>query len=301
MEEAHAGPTPQEAQPIDDEVAVEMQQPDISDGPTQASIPIKALHPSQLVEGQTLAGVVTRVQDSFGFIKSPELSEELFFHISALMREPRGKRHIKQNMADLIAQGDAVEAVVGADHNRSSARMIAKHVVITTRAPPTPPLADGAHDAAPAHRGRHQQPRDPIPLDGVGARRELGTVTMRKQHFGFIKCVERMGDLFFHESAVARGDDGVLEKVGPGDDVEFSVGQDPKTKQKVAYDIKKMPKGSAVFDEVSEEQLEGVVVQRLALGRDYVVVCVCFCVYVCIFVCICAYGQVSVDGWLVGQ
>ncbi len=29
----------------------------------------KALHPSQLVEGQKVTGVVTRVQDSFGFIR----------------------------------------------------------------------------------------------------------------------------------------------------------------------------------------------------------------------------------------
>ena len=200
------------------------------------------------------------------------------------MRDLRGKRHIKQNMADLISQGDAVEAVVGADHNRSSARMIAKQITIVTHnvVPPTPPL-DDVHDAVPAPRGRHQ-PRDPIPLEGSNAQRELGTVTMRKQHFGFIKCVERMGDLFFHESAVVRGDDGAPEKVGPGDDVEFLVGQDPKTKQKVAYDVKKMPKGSAVFDELSEEQFEGVVVQRLALGREYVVVRCLGCVWVMIMI-----------------
>lgn len=291
MEEAHTATTTQEVQHADDaEPQIDGVETADNAGPAHEPAIIKALRPSQLVEGQVLTGVVTRVQDSFGFIRyhashsshsythlhdhrSPDLTEELFFHISALMREPRGKRHIKQNMVDLIAQGDAVEAVIGADHNRSSARMIAKRVTVVARAPPTPPL-DDAHDAPQAPRGRHHQPRDPIPLDGDAATRELGTVTMRKQHFGFIKCVERMGDLFFHESAVALCEDGTPEKVGPGDDVEFLVGQDPKTKQKVAYDIKKMPKGTAVFDTVSDQLFEGVVVQRLALGRDYIVVCV---------------------------
>lgn len=36
------------------------------DGQPQAP---KALHPSQLLEGQRITGVVTRVQDSFGFIR----------------------------------------------------------------------------------------------------------------------------------------------------------------------------------------------------------------------------------------
>ena len=38
------------------------------DTEAEAKLP-KALHPSQLVEGHIITGVVTRVQDSFGFIR----------------------------------------------------------------------------------------------------------------------------------------------------------------------------------------------------------------------------------------
>ena len=74
-EEARAG---KEAQPV---AAADETQPQAASvdadgvemkdntGPAHAKIPRKMLHPSQLVEGQTLTGVVTRVQDSFGFIR----------------------------------------------------------------------------------------------------------------------------------------------------------------------------------------------------------------------------------------
>lgn len=194
--------------------------------------------------------------------RSQELSEELFFHISALLQEPsRGKRKVKQNINTLVSLGDTVQAIAGADHNRSGARMIAKQVTVLQKADSTllqpenegdmPSTATartgGRHGGGGGGHGHHPHPhhhggrvapqRDPIPLPGSQGKRELGTVTVCKQHFGFIKCVERMGDLFYHESAVRAAEEGgVVDKVGPGDDVEFSVGQDPKTKQKIAYE-----------------------------------------------------------------
>ncbi len=173
-------------------------------------------------------------------------------------------RKVKQNINTLISLGDKVQAIAGADHNRSGARMIGKQVTILQKAtsetttaanqnadgdhhevqgvedpvaPATATARAGGRQGHHAAGGRVAPRRDPIPLPGSQGKRELGTVTVCKQHFGFIKCVERMGDLFFHESAVRRGEDGeAVDKVGPGDDVEFSVGQDPKTKQKIAYE-----------------------------------------------------------------
>ena len=47
-----------------------------------------------------------------------------------------------------------------------------------------------------------------------------------KPQFGFIKCCERRGDLFFHYATLADGlnSDGL----SVGDDVEFSVSQEPQ-------------------------------------------------------------------------
>lgn len=76
MEEAHTGTQAQPEMAAEEShiVAVDTDghETPANDGPTQeqSNIPIvKALRPSQLVEGQTLTGVVTRVQDSFGFIR----------------------------------------------------------------------------------------------------------------------------------------------------------------------------------------------------------------------------------------
>ena len=48
-------------------------------------------------------------------------------------------------------------------------------------------------------------------------------ITMRTQ-FGFIKCCERPGEMFFHFSAL----DGGPGAFQVGDDVEFSVTREPK-------------------------------------------------------------------------
>ena len=51
----------------------------------------------------------------------------------------------------------------------------------------------------------------------------LQVVTMRSQ-FGFIKCCERPGEMFFHFSALQGGADAF----SVGMDVEFSVTREPK-------------------------------------------------------------------------
>ena len=51
----------------------------------------------------------------------------------------------------------------------------------------------------------------------------MQVITMRTQ-FGFIKCCERPGEMFFHFSAL----DGGPEAFSVGDDVEFSVTREPK-------------------------------------------------------------------------
>ena len=52
---------------------------------------------------------------------------------------------------------------------------------------------------------------------------DLQIITMRTQ-FGFIKCCERPGEMFFHFSALTGGP----EAYAVGDDVEFSITREPK-------------------------------------------------------------------------
>lgn len=105
------------------------------------------------------------------------------------------------------------------------------------------------------------------PIVDEAAPRELGTITVRKPQFGFIKCCERPGDLFFHVSAVEGMQGGEQLKVG--DDVEFAVGRDPHTKKTIAVRLTRVPKGSAVFEVVSDEQYTGVVLERAVAGKNY--------------------------------
>ena len=51
-------------------------------------------------------------------------------------------------------------------------------------------------------------------------------VAVKKPQFGFIKCCERRGDLFFHYASLAEGLQ--PDSLSIGDDVEFSVSHEPQ-------------------------------------------------------------------------
>lgn len=104
-----------------------------------------------------------------------------------------------------------------------------------------------------------------VKADGQSARRELGQVITMRTQFGFIKCCERPGEMFFHFSAL----DGGPEAFSVGDDVEFSITREPKGERLNAVEIIKATQGSAVFETVSEEQFSGRVVDRIIPPRGY--------------------------------
>ncbi|KAK9825992.1 hypothetical protein WJX74_003805, partial [Apatococcus lobatus] len=109
-------------------------------------------------------------------------------------------------------------------------------------------------------------------LEKVAPKSEYGKVSVLKNNFGFIKPCERAADLMFH----AEGLEGLsLRDLSEGDEVEFEVAHKPhqpsnkphQPSKLCAVRVRKAPPGSAVFEEVEEEVLRGVVVERLALGK----------------------------------
>lgn len=84
---------------------------------------------------------------------------------------------------------------------------------------------------------------------------ELGRVSMLKKNFGFIRCCDRVTDMFFHMNAVA---DGAVEPT-LGADVKFVPVLQPSTGKVFATEVEVVEPGTAVFEIVGEETLEGSV------------------------------------------
>jgi cold shock CspA family protein len=96
--------------------------------------------------------------------------------------------------------------------------------------------------------------------------RQLGRVALLKKEFGFIRQVTRPGDLFFHFSQL----DGITPgEIRTGDDVEFSVVRDRDGKLSAAA-VRRAAPGAVVFDTVSAETLEGVVLEKPLVTKQYV-------------------------------
>ncbi|KAL4519074.1 hypothetical protein Ndes2526A_g00179 [Nannochloris sp. 'desiccata'] len=101
---------------------------------------------------------------------------------------------------------------------------------------------------------------------GPGPGRQLGRVTLLKKEFGFIRQVLRAGDLFFHFTQL-EGIDSTEIKVG--DDVEFSIRRDRDGKLS-AQAVKRASPGSVIFDEICDTVIEGVVLEKPVVTKQYV-------------------------------
>lgn len=80
-----------------------------------------------------------------------------------------------------------------------------------------------------------------------------GVVCAMKEAFGFIERGDVVKEIFFHYSEF-KGD---LEALQPGDDVEFTI-KDRNGKE-VATDVRLLPQGTVIFEDISIEHFEGVV------------------------------------------
>uniref|UniRef100_A0A8C5RPM9 Cold shock domain containing E1 n=1 Tax=Laticauda laticaudata TaxID=8630 RepID=A0A8C5RPM9_LATLA len=80
-----------------------------------------------------------------------------------------------------------------------------------------------------------------------------GVVCAMKEAFGFIERGDVVKEIFFHYSEF-KGD---LEALQPGDDVEFTI-KDRNGKE-VATDVRLLPQGTVIFEDISIEHFEGTV------------------------------------------
>ncbi|PIK55534.1 putative cold shock domain-containing protein E1 isoform X2 [Apostichopus japonicus] len=109
-------------------------------------------------------------------------------------------------------------------------------------------------------RRNHTQRATNIMLDDSSftennEQRETGTVAAVKEGFGFIKCADREARMFFHFSELLDEGD-----VHISDEVEFTVVQDPASVQRsIAIRVKKLPKGTVIFEIIGSETFVGEV------------------------------------------
>uniref|UniRef100_A0A8C2DYG2 Cold shock domain-containing protein E1 n=1 Tax=Cyprinus carpio TaxID=7962 RepID=A0A8C2DYG2_CYPCA len=80
-----------------------------------------------------------------------------------------------------------------------------------------------------------------------------GVVCATKEAFGFIERGDVVKEIFFHYSEF-KGD---LEALQAGDDVEFSIKE--RNGKEVATDVRLLPQGTVIFEDISIETFEGTV------------------------------------------
>ncbi|KAM9856106.1 cold shock domain-containing protein E1 isoform 1-T1 [Aulostomus maculatus] len=82
-----------------------------------------------------------------------------------------------------------------------------------------------------------------------------GVVCATKEAFGFIERADVVKEIFFHYSEF-KGD---LEALQAGDDVDFTIKE--RNGKEVATDVRLLPQGTVIFEDISIEQFEGTVVK----------------------------------------
>uniref|UniRef100_G3SZH0 Cold shock domain-containing protein E1 n=1 Tax=Loxodonta africana TaxID=9785 RepID=G3SZH0_LOXAF len=209
-------------------------------------------------------GVIEKLLTSYGFIQCSERQARLFFHCS----------QYNGNLQDLKV-GDDVEFEVSSDR-RTGKPIAVKLVKIKPEILPeermngqevfyltyTPEDVEGnvqletgdkinfvidnnKHTGAVSARN--------IMLLKKKQTRCQGVVCAMKEAFGFIERGDVVKEIFFHYSEF-KGD---LEFLQPGDDVEFTI-KDRNGKE-VATDVRLLPQGTVIFEDISIEHFEGTV------------------------------------------
>uniref|UniRef100_A0A8B9KHB8 Cold shock domain-containing protein E1 n=1 Tax=Astyanax mexicanus TaxID=7994 RepID=A0A8B9KHB8_ASTMX len=202
-------------------------------------------------------GVVEKLLTSYGFIQCSERQARLFFHCS----------QYNGNLQELKI-GDDVEFEVSSDR-RTGKPIAVKLVKIKAEVLPeerisgqfsvfllvqetqSPEILEGQHVCLSFSTGAVSARN--IVLVKKKQMRCQGVVCATKEAFGFIERADVVKEIFFHYSEF-KGD---LEALQAGDDVEFTI-KDRNGKE-VATDVRLLPQGTVIFEDISIEQFEGTV------------------------------------------
>uniref|UniRef100_A0A8C5LQS9 Cold shock domain-containing protein E1 n=1 Tax=Leptobrachium leishanense TaxID=445787 RepID=A0A8C5LQS9_9ANUR len=200
-------------------------------------------------------GVIEKLLTSYGFIQCSERQARLFFHCS----------QYNGNLQELKV-GDDVEFEVSSDR-RTGKPIAVKLIKIKTEILPEERISGQVVCAVP-HNLESKSPAAPgqspsgsvcyerlvfFRLDSERQMRCQGVVCAMKEAFGFIERGDVVKEIFFHYSEF-KGD---LEALQPGDDVEFTI-KDRNGKE-VATDVRLLPQGTVIFEDISIEHFEGTV------------------------------------------
>uniref|UniRef100_A0A671K7K6 Cold shock domain-containing protein E1-like n=1 Tax=Sinocyclocheilus anshuiensis TaxID=1608454 RepID=A0A671K7K6_9TELE len=209
-------------------------------------------------------GVVEKLLASYGFIQCSERQARLFFHCS----------QYNGNLQELKI-GDDVEFEVSSDR-RTGKPIAVKLVKIKAEMLPeerisgqevfyltyTPEDIEGNvtldtgdkvcfYMETNKHTGAVSAHN--IVLVKKKQSRCQGVVCATKEAFGFIERGDVVKEIFFHYSEF-KGD---LEALQAGDDVEFTIKE--RNGKEVATDVRLLPQGTVIFEDISIETFEGTV------------------------------------------
>uniref|UniRef100_A0A3Q2YZI6 Cold shock domain-containing protein E1 n=1 Tax=Hippocampus comes TaxID=109280 RepID=A0A3Q2YZI6_HIPCM len=209
-------------------------------------------------------GVIEKLLNSYGFIQCSERQARLFFHCSQYCG----------NLEDLKI-GDDVEFEVSSDR-RTGKPIAVKLLKIKPEVLPEERISGQevfylTYTTDDVEGNTHLDTGDKVSFymetnkhtGAVSARniqlvkkkqmRCQGVVCATKEAFGFIERADVVKEIFFHYSEF-KGD---LEALQAGDDVEFTI-KDRNGKE-VATEVKLLPQGTVIFEDISIEQFEGTV------------------------------------------
>ncbi|XP_048467834.1 cold shock domain-containing protein E1 isoform X12 [Rhincodon typus] len=209
-------------------------------------------------------GIIEKLLASYGFIQCTERQARLFFHCS----------QYSGNLQDLKV-GDDVEFEVSSDRRTGKPiavkllkvkpeilpeeRITGQEVFYLTYTPEdvdgNVQLETGDKVSFSMETNKHTGAVNAhnIVLVKKKQGRCQGVVCAMKEAFGFIERGDLVKEIFFHYSEFK----GNLETLQPGDDVEFTIKE--RNGKEVATEVKLLPQGTVIFEDVSIEQFDGTV------------------------------------------
>uniref|UniRef100_A0A8C1RF79 Cold shock domain containing E1, RNA-binding n=1 Tax=Cyprinus carpio TaxID=7962 RepID=A0A8C1RF79_CYPCA len=209
-------------------------------------------------------GVVEKLLASYGFIQCSERQARLFFHCS----------QYNGNLQELKI-GDDVEFEVSSDRRTGKPiavklvkikaemlpeeRISGQEVFYLTYTPEdvegnvTLDTGDKVNFYMETNKHTGAVSAHNIVLVKKKQSRCQGVVCATKEAFGFIERGDVVKEIFFHYSEF-KGD---LEALQAGDDVEFSIKE--RNGKEVATDVRLLPQGTVIFEDISIETFEGTV------------------------------------------